>query len=56
MFRPLLGHYQVYCLSLGAALVINMDQYFEYDYITCNIMFGDKSLGIIYFLVQLYWN
>jgi hypothetical protein len=56
MFRPLLGHHQVYCLCLGTELVFNMDPYFKYDYITCIIMFGDKTLVIIYFLVQLYWN
>jgi hypothetical protein len=50
IFRLLLGHYQVYCLCLEAELVFNMDPYFKYDYITCNIMFGDKILGIIYFL------
>jgi hypothetical protein len=55
MFLPLLGHHQVYCLCLGAELVSNMDPYFEYDYITCHIMLGNKTFGIIYFLVQLYW-
>jgi hypothetical protein len=53
MFRPLLGHHQVYCLCLGDELVFNMDLYFEYEYITCNIMLGNKALGINYFLVQL---
>jgi hypothetical protein len=54
MFRPLLGLYQVYYLCLGAELVFNMDPYVEYDHITCNIMLGNKILGIIYFLVQNY--
>jgi hypothetical protein len=54
MFRPLLGHHRVYYLCLGGELVFNMDPYFEYDYITCNIMLGNKTLGIIYFLFQLY--
>jgi hypothetical protein len=51
MFLPLLGHHQVYCLWLGAELVFNMDPYFEYDYITYNIVFRNKILGIIYSLV-----
>jgi hypothetical protein len=51
MFRPLLGHHQVYCLCLGAELDFNLDPHFEYDYVTCNIMLGNKTLGIIYFLV-----
>jgi hypothetical protein len=56
MFRPLLGHHQVYCLCLGAELVFfNMDPCFVYDYITRNIMLGNKTLGIVYFLVQLCW-
>jgi hypothetical protein len=47
---------QVYCLCLGPELVsFNMDPYFEYDYITCNIMLGNKTLGIIYCLDQLCW-
>jgi hypothetical protein len=33
----------------------NVDPYFEYDYITFNIIIGNKTLGI-YFLVQLCWN
>jgi hypothetical protein len=56
MFRPLLGYHQVYCWCLGAELLFNIDPYFAYYYITCNIMLGNKILGIIYFLVQLYWN
>jgi hypothetical protein len=56
MFRPLLGRHQVYCLCLGAELMFNIHPYFEYHYITCNIMLGNTTLGIIYFLVQLYWN
>jgi hypothetical protein len=48
MFRPFLGHHQVYCLCLGAEHVLNMDPYVEYDYITCSIMLGNKTLGIIY--------
>jgi hypothetical protein len=55
MFRPLLGHQQMYCLFLGAGLVFNMGPYFEYDYITCNIMLGNKTSCIFYFLVQLCW-
>jgi 5-methylthioribose kinase len=35
-------------LCLGAEHVFNMDPYFEYDYITCNIMSGNKTLGITY--------
>jgi hypothetical protein len=54
MFRPLLGYYQVYCLFSSGELVFNTDLYFEYDYITYNIMLGNKTtLSIIYFLVQL---
>jgi hypothetical protein len=49
MFRPLLDHHQVYCVCLGYELVFSMDPYFEYDYITCNIMLGNITLGIIYF-------
>jgi hypothetical protein len=56
MFRPLLGRHQVYSLCLAAELVFNMDPYFEYDYITCNIMLGNKTLGIIYFSVHLCCN
>jgi hypothetical protein len=33
MFRPLLGHNQVYCLCLGAQLVFNMDPYVGYYYV-----------------------
>jgi hypothetical protein len=55
MFRPLLGHHQVYCLCFGAELAFNMDLNFEYDYITRNIMLCNKTLGIIYFFVQLCW-
>jgi hypothetical protein len=47
MFRPLLSHHQVYCLCLGADPIFNMDPYFEYDYITFNIMLGNKTLGIV---------
>jgi hypothetical protein len=54
MFRSLWGRHQMYCLSLGE-LVFNMDPYFEYDYITSNILLG-KILGIIYVLVQSCWN
>jgi hypothetical protein len=39
---------------LSAKLVFNTDLYFEYDYITCNIILSNKTLGIIYVLVQLY--
>jgi hypothetical protein len=46
MFRPLLGHHQV---CSGAELVFNMDPYFGYDYMMCNIMLGNKTVGIIYF-------
>jgi hypothetical protein len=53
MFKPLLGHRQVYCLFLGAGLVFTMDPYFEYYYIIFNIMLGNKTLGILYFLVEL---
>jgi hypothetical protein len=49
MFRPLLGHYQMYSLCLGAELVFNMHPYFGYDYITCNIMLGIKTPCIFYF-------
>jgi hypothetical protein len=31
-----------------------MGPYFEYDYITYNIMFGKKTLGIIYFLYNMF--
>jgi hypothetical protein len=55
MFRPLLGHHQVYCLCLGAEIIFNMDLCFEYDYIKCNIMLGNKTLGSIHFLVHLCW-
>jgi hypothetical protein len=56
MFQHLPGHHQVYCLCSGTELVFfNMDPYFEYDYTTCNIMLGNKTHGIIYFLVQLSW-
>jgi hypothetical protein len=44
MFRSLLCHHQVYCLCLGVELVFNVNPYFEYDYVTCNI-----TLGFIYF-------
>jgi hypothetical protein len=45
MLRPVLGHYQVYYLCLGAEfLFFSMDPYFEYDYITCNIMLGNKKV------------
>jgi hypothetical protein len=50
---PLLGHHQVYCLCLGVELVFNVDPYCGYGYITCNIMLGNKTLGIICFLLQL---
>jgi hypothetical protein len=49
MFWPLLVRHQVYYLYVGAEFVFNMDPYFEYDYITCNIVLGNKTLGIIYF-------
>jgi hypothetical protein len=37
-------------------LLFNMDPYFEYDCITCNILLGNKTFGTVYFLVQLRWN
>jgi hypothetical protein len=55
MFRALLSHHEVYCVCLGAELIFNMDPHFEYDYITYNIMLGNKTLCIIYILVQLCW-
>jgi hypothetical protein len=56
VFRPLLGHHQVYFLCLRAELVFNIDLYFEHAYMACNIMLSNRTLGIIYFLVQLYWD
>jgi hypothetical protein len=55
MFNP---YWIIRCTVFASALnsFLNMDQYFGYDYITCNIMLGNKTLGIIYFLVHLYWQ
>jgi hypothetical protein len=53
MFRPLLIHYKVYTSCLGAEFFF-LNPYFEYDYVTCNVMLCNKTPGIIYFLVQLY--
>jgi hypothetical protein len=44
MFRPLFGHHQVCCLCLGAErFFLNLDPYFEYGYIRCNIMLGKRK-------------
>jgi hypothetical protein len=55
MFQPLLDHHQVYCLCLGTELVFLIRFHVLDDYITCDIMLGNKTLGIIYLLVQLCW-
>jgi hypothetical protein len=51
--RPLLGRHQVYCLCLDAELFLIWIHILN---ITCKIMLGNKTHGIIYFLVQLCWN
>jgi hypothetical protein len=34
-------------LCLATELVFNMDPYFEYDSVTCNIMLCNKTLGTV---------
>jgi hypothetical protein len=49
-------HLQVYCLCLDAEFVFLIWVHIlNMTIIACNVMLGNKTLGIFYFLVQLSW-